>query len=73
MKSMTLNELFITCTQLKAEDGPYELQYETWVMLYHAIEKRRNEEEMPFLSAQIDRPNFLCGGIPVVPQIIPSS
>ena len=70
---MTLNELFITCTQRRAEDGPYELQYETWVTLYHAMEKHREKEDMPLLSAEIDRPNFLCGGIPVVPQIIPSN
>jgi hypothetical protein len=65
---MTLDELFVKCATRNPKDGPLELPREEWTALYLAMEKRRQDEYKTFLSAPIDRPNFLCGAIPVVPQ-----
>jgi len=63
---MTLDELFIKCTTRNPKDGPIEIPPSDWAALYLAMEKRRLDECRILLSAPIDRPNFLCGGIPVV-------
>ena len=65
---MTLNELFIKCATRHPKDGPFEIPAILWAELYIEIKKRRDAEGKPVLSAAIDRPNFLCGGIPVVSQ-----
>jgi hypothetical protein len=44
----------------------WEVSPDVYLAAYQEVRERRDAEGKPFLSAPIDRPNFLLAGIPVV-------
>ena len=63
----------IICDMVKAMDKAggvspdlWEVSQDDWCKAYLEVKARQDAEDKPFLSAPIDRPNFLLAGIPVV-------
>jgi hypothetical protein len=58
------NEIFRR--PIAVADLPLETDHETWVLAEAELRAYRAAEGLPFLSAPIDRLNFLLAGVPVV-------